>query len=336
MRRCLAFLIVAAAGRVALEVIFRLRLVLLPLVAAVMIASVLRRPRRFLVDRGWPPLAASWTLFIVGTLLIAGAAWITIPPIVTEAASLGTLTTSGVNKVQAWLSTSHFGLSAAQVQQYLGDLRQQLAGPSGSIFGGIVSDAAIAGEFVVGVLLASVLTFFILQDQEVMIAWAGKHAPAVGDLSERIQATLARYMEAASMNGIVIALLTAGLLVAMQVPLVMPLAALTFLSTFLPLVGPVVVGVLAGLVALGSGGISTALIVVGGTIIIHILEGSVIYPLVFRRGLHLHGAAIVLALAAGTAVAGLVGAALAVPTLAITVEIVAWSKERRSSDDQTS
>lgn len=330
--RALEFLIISAAIWVVLMVASRLRVVLVPLALAVMVAAVLDRPRRFLIAHGWPPLGATWTLFFLGTALIVGAGWVTIPPIVNEASSLGNLATSGVDKVQAWLSKGHFGLSPAELQTYLTDLRSSITSGTTSIVGRVLGGATLAGEFALGGLLTAVLTFFFLQDGPDMAraisGRAGERAAAIENLIDRIRTALAKYVAASAVNGIVNAFLTGGLLLLLGVPLVLPLAALTFFSTFFPLVGAVVVGVLAGLVALAAKGVSTALIVILGIVVIHNAEGYVISPLIFRGRLEINGIAIVLALTAGTVVAGLAGALLAVPLLAVTMEVVGWSREQ--------
>ena len=104
------------------------------------------------------------------------------------------------------------------------------------------------------------------------------------------------------------------------VPLALPLAVVVFLGAFVPLVGATVAGTLAALVALVASGPITALIVVGVVIAVNQLEGDILAPVVLGQALALHPLAILLALTAGTIVAGIVGALLSVPFAA-----VAWT-----------
>ena len=98
--------------------------------------------------------------------------------------------------------------------------------------------------------------------------------------------------------------------------LALPLASLVFLGAFIPLVGAVVAGFLAVVVALIAKGWIFALITLGLIIAVQQLEGHVLQPLVMGRAVSVHPLAIVLAIAGGAVMAGIVGALLAVPVVA--------------------
>jgi len=102
----------------------------------------------------------------------------------------------------------------------------------------------------------------------------------------------------------------------MGVPLALPLASLVFLGAFIPLVGAVVAGFFAVVVALIAKGWIYALITLGLIIAVQQLEGHVLQPLVMGRAVSIHPLAVVLSIAAGAVLAGIVGALLAVPTVA--------------------
>ncbi|MDT5245087.1 MAG: putative heme transporter, partial [Mycobacterium sp.] len=102
----------------------------------------------------------------------------------------------------------------------------------------------------------------------------------------------------------------------MGIPLALPLASLVFLGAFIPLVGAVIAGFLAVVVALIAKGWIFALITLGLIIAVQQLEAHVLQPLVMGRAVSIHPLAIVLAIAGGGVLAGVVGALLAVPTLA--------------------
>ena len=99
-------------------------------------------------------------------------------------------------------------------------------------------------------------------------------------------------------------------------PLALPLASLVFLGAFIPLVGAVIAGFLAVVVALIAKGWIFALITLGLIIAVQQLEGHVLQPLVMGRAVSIHPLAVVLAIAGGGVLAGIVGALLAVPTVA--------------------
>jgi predicted PurR-regulated permease PerM len=77
-----------------------------------------------------------------------------------------------------------------------------------------------------------------------------------------------------------------------------------------------VAGFLAVVVALIAKGWIFALITLGLIIAVQQLEGHVLQPLVMGRAVSVHPLAVVLAIAAGGVMAGIVGALLAVPVVA--------------------
>jgi predicted PurR-regulated permease PerM len=107
----------------------------------------------------------------------------------------------------------------------------------------------------------------------------------------------------------------AGLAI-MDVPLALPLASLVFLGAFIPLVGAVIAGFLAVVVALLAKGIVYALFTLGLLVAVNQLEAHLLQPLVMGRAVSIHPLAVVLAISTGGVVAGIVGALLAVPTVA--------------------
>ena len=106
-------------------------------------------------------------------------------------------------------------------------------------------------------------------------------------------------------------------LAALGVPLAVPLAALVFLGAFVPILGAVWRAAVAVLVALVAKGVVPALILFGIVVAVMQLESHVLQPLLLGRAVKLHPLAVVLAIAAGLLTAGIAGALLAVPLLAV-------------------
>jgi hypothetical protein len=103
----------------------------------------------------------------------------------------------------------------------------------------------------------------------------------------------------------------------LRVPLALPLAALVFLGAFIPVVGATITGAVAVLVALVTQGPVSALIILAVVIGVQQLEGHVLQPLIMGRAVALHPLAVILAIATGVLVAGIVGGLIAVPLLAV-------------------
>jgi putative heme transporter len=104
-----------------------------------------------------------------------------------------------------------------------------------------------------------------------------------------------------------------------------------FFGGFVPLVGATVSGVLAVLVALVTKGFITALLVTVGIILVQQLEGHILQPLLMGRFVRIHPLAIILAIGAGGILAGIGGAIIAVPTVAVVNTVVKyWAENARA------
>ena len=117
----------------------------------------------------------------------------------------------------------------------------------------------------------------------------------------------------AAVHGVIMGIVLAG----MGVPLWAPLAVLIFLASFIPIVGIFFAGAVATLVTLGAKGPIYALIFVGILLVEQQLENHVLQPLIVGRALNFHPLAIILVLAVGGILAGIAGAAVAVPVAAV-------------------
>jgi predicted PurR-regulated permease PerM len=96
-------------------------------------------------------------------------------------------------------------------------------------------------------------------------------------------------------------------------------------------VGATVAGILAALVALVANGPVIALIVVAAVIVVNQLEGDLLQPIVMGKSLQLHALVILMALTAGTILAGVVGAVLSVPFAAVIWSIIqVWTPRTRT------
>ena len=97
----------------------------------------------------------------------------------------------------------------------------------------------------------------------------------------------------------------------------MPLAVVVFLGAFIPVVGAVLTGLLAVLVALVANGPIIALAILAVVIVVNQVEAHVLQPFLLGRAVDVHPLAVILAIATGASLAGIVGALFAVPVAAV-------------------
>ena len=125
------------------------------------------------------------------------------------------------------------------------------------------------------------------------------------------------YLRGAALLGIVEAIAIGGALFAVGADLVAPVMVVTFLAAFVPLVGAVLAGLMAVLVALVTAGSVQALIVAAVALLVQQLDNDLLAPVIYGRALRLHPLVILLGIASGGTLFGLVGTVFAVPVLAV-------------------
>jgi predicted PurR-regulated permease PerM len=314
----------------------QLRVAVLPVIAALLISTLIAPPVRWLRGRGWPRVIALWTVMLSSLVLFAGLVALLAPQFTEQVGELGTSVKQGSTRVINYLAQSPFNLSSAEVQRYVDRASRELQANSDIITSGVLAGAVKVAEVIVGVILTIVLVFFFVKDGEDMYAWFARQFPAhrrasVLELGHRLWATLGAYVRGIALVGLVDAVLIGIALVVIGVPLVIPLALLTFFGSFLPLIGATVAGIVAALVALVSGGVIDALLVGVAILVIQQVEGHILQPLVLGRAVKLHPVVVILSLTAGAILGGIAGAFLGVPVAAVATVVGSHLREHHGS-----
>jgi predicted PurR-regulated permease PerM len=174
---------------------------------------------------------------------------------------------------------------------------------------------------VAGVFIVLFAVFYFLYEGERIWAWAVRLFPRASrervDSSGQVAwATLKSFVRATVLVAFVDAVGIALVAVILSVPLALPIGVIVFLGAFVPIVGAAVSGSVAVLVALVAHGPFVALLMLGGVLLVQQLESHVLQPFLLGRAVAVHPLAVILAIAAGVLVAGIVGALLAVPIVA--------------------
>src|SRR4029453_6239280 len=185
-----------------------------------------------------------------------------------------------------------------------------------------VATAATLFEIITGTLLVLFATFFFLRDGRLIWRFLVRLFPvnarwSLSDAGTASWATLGAYVRATVLVAFIDAVGIGLALVILQVPFPFPLAALVFLGAFVPIVGASISGAVAVLVALVDRGWIIALILLGAVIFVQQLEGHVLQPLIMGRAVAIHPLVVIIGLASGVVLAGIIGALVAVPLIAV-------------------
>jgi predicted PurR-regulated permease PerM len=317
---------------VAFRLASALRLVVLPCVAALLLAALLQPLTGRLRRIGLPPLAATWCTVLAAVAVLAGISVLAANRVSADYPRLHTEVKHTAHEVQASLASSPFHLNSARLEQYSDDLVHFLSQHKSLVAGTVVTGGKIFLEILTGLVLMIFVMFFLLKDGERIWAWLVKGLRP--DVRERANnagsaawSALVNYMRGTTAVAAIHAVVIGLALWILGVPLLVPLVILVFLAAFVPLVGILVAGALAILVTLGTKGWIAALILLGVFLVENQVEGHLLQPLVVGRIVRLHPLAIILVLAVGGIIAGIAGAIVAVPFAAALC--YAWPHLRR-------
>ena len=321
--RAAQMLIVLAAAVVVVYALVQLKLVVIPLTIALILTATLNPVAGFLRRRGVPSTLATWITFLATLLALGGVVTGIVFSVRGEWDELVVATVAGLERLREFIVAGPVPLGQQSLDDLLSGLVDFVSGES--FRAGALLGISAAAEVFAGILLGAVILFFFLKDGARI--WFFLLRPFHGDHLDKLMLSgtttmqiLGNYMRGTAIVALLEAVVIGVTLLVLRVPLALPLAVLIFLGGFVPLVGAALGGVLAALVALVANGPLAALIVVAVVVGINQLDGRVLQPIVMGRALNLHALVILLALAGGAIVAGVVGAVLAVPVTA-----VAWS-----------
>ncbi|PFG41507.1 putative PurR-regulated permease PerM [Isoptericola jiangsuensis] len=297
----------------------RLTLVVVPVLIALVLSAAISPLVSLMRRRGLPSLLATWIALLTLVVLLAAVVWLVVRAVVDQWDELRTQALDGFDSLQTYVQDLPFAVSEEQIAS----VRESAAGllQSSAVGSGALAGVSQTADFVTGFFIMVVVLFFFLKDGPAM--WEFALRPFEGKAYARGQrvgaaavATLGGYVRGTAIIAIVDAVGIGIGLAIVGVPLAVPLSVLVFLLAFIPLVGATLAGALAALVALVAVGPVEALVVVAIVVAVNQLEGTFLQPVVMGRTLQLHPLVILVALTAGTVLAGITGAVLAVPIAA--------------------
>jgi predicted PurR-regulated permease PerM len=315
-------LVIGAVLAVVVFLIIQLRLIVIPVLIAILVSALLVPLVNFLHRHRWPRWLAI-TLAMVSTIVVVAAlVFFAVQQIRGEFPDLKKQGVASYESLRQWLSGPPFSLSDSQLNGYLAQIGKAIQEDSQALISGAVSIGSTLGHVLTGILLALFSTLFILIDGKGIWAWVVRIFPrrarsAVDGAGKTGWVTLGNFVRVqilvASIDAVGIGLGAFFL----GLPLVVPIAVLVFLGSFIPVVGAVLTGALAVVVALVYHGWLAALIMLAVVLLVQQIEGHILQPLIMGSAVKVHPLAVVLAVAAGSFLAGIPGALFAVPFAAV-------------------
>ncbi len=313
--------------------IVQVRIIVIPLIIAILLTALLQPIVGFIEKRGLP----RWLGVITAIVVFVAAVSVLIMLIVTQLRKglddVTSRSTLAWQEFLGWLESA-LGISGKEVNGYIDQLVQTIQNHQSEIWSGALAVTTTAGQLVTGLLLTLCSLVFLLIDGRRIWYWVlgflpkRAHAP-IDTAGSSGWISVGQYVRVQILVAFVDAVgIGLGALI-LGVPFPIPIAILVFLGSFIPFLGAITTGLLATFIALVYNGPVNALIMLGVVVLVNQIEGHLLQPLVMGSAVRVHPLGVVLAVSSGALLAGIPGALFAVPLAAAASAMVNALNERR-------
>ncbi|MEU7424100.1 AI-2E family transporter [Streptomyces sp. NPDC040750] len=325
-------LVLAGTVWVLMRVISAVQLVVFAFVIALLVTALLQPTVARLTRRGVPRGPATALTAISGFVVIGLMGWFVTWQVMENIDTLSSQIQNGIDDLRNWLLKSPFHVTDKQINQIAKNLREAIGANTDQITSAGLEGVQVVVEALTGILLVFFSTLFLLYDGKRIWEWFLKLVPAaarpgVAGAGPRAWRTLTAYVRGTVLVALIDAIFIGIGIYFLDVPMAVPLAVFIFLFSFIPLVGAVASGALAVIVALVTQGVFTALMTLVVVLAVQQIEGHILQPFILGRAVRVHPLAVVLTVAAGGMVAGIGGAVVAVPLVAVTNTVVGYLRQ---------
>ncbi|ABK69140.1 MULTISPECIES: AI-2E family transporter [Mycobacterium avium complex (MAC)] len=314
-------LVILAAALALFWVLAKLEVIVVPVLVALLLSALLVPVVDWLDRHGLPRGGAVALVLLGGFAILGGILAFVVLQFIDGLPGLTEQVTQSIESTRRWLINGPAHLRSEQIDSAGNAAIEALHNNQAKLTSGALSTAATVTELVTAAVLVLFTLIFFLYGGRNIWRYVVQIVPAharerVHEAGSAGYGSLIGYVRATFLVALTDAAGVGAGLAIMGIPLALPLASLVFLGAFIPLVGAVVAGFLAVVVALLAKGIVYALITLGLLVAVNQIEAHLLQPLVMGRAVSIHPLAVVLAISTGGVLAGIVGALLAVPTVA--------------------
>ena len=314
-------LVVAAAIGVGIWLVIQLKLLVIPLLIAILITALLWPAFAFMLRHRVPRWLAIVISMIGMLAIVTGLMWLAVWQITQQWSSVQSSTVASIEQLRQYLIDGPLHLTPDQIDGFLAAAGEFVQQQASLLWSGALAIGTTVGHVLTGLLLTVFILLCLLADGGGIWRWTVRlfpraAGPAADGAGRAGWATVVNYARTQLLVATIDAVgIGAGALL-LGVPLAVPVAVLVFLGAFIPIVGAVVTGAVAVFLALVYNGWWIALWMLVVVLAVQQIEGHVLQPLLMGSAVKVHPLAVVLVVAGGAMIAGIPGALFAVPLAA--------------------
>jgi predicted PurR-regulated permease PerM len=297
---------------------------ILVVLTAVIFASAIEPATRWLMKKGLPRIGGVVVIYLAVLLILSSFFYFFVPPLINETTDFFKTLPTYLDKLNisandAVLATEGMSLGErlVQIQNVLKASSSGVIGFATTVFGGLMS-------FVLIIVLSF---YFAVQDDGLdnflKFITPPKHHDYMLNLWKRAQAKIGRWLQGQILLSVIAGVMVYVVLSVLNIPYALLLALLAGVLELIPVFGSILAAIPAVIIAFIDSGTTLAFLTIVAYIIVNQLQGNIIYPMVVQKVLGVPPLVIILAIIAGSQLAGFLGVLISVPVAAAVQEWVA-------------
>lgn len=316
-------IVIVVAGLGLLWTMRYFAVITLPLAVALLITALVAPLVAWLRRIGLPRGPATGIVMVLGIGTVALLLTFVGQQVAQGASDLADSVVTGLGQVRDWLRTGPLRVSDSQLDGYIKEIQGAVSDSTqtGGVVTRVTEVGTAVGHVVAGFFIVLFSTYFFLADGDRIWSWLVRVAPRAArervDASGRVAwISLTQFVRATVLVALADAIGIMIVAAILGVPFVIAIGVLVFLGAFVPMIGATIAGTVAILVALVDQGPFTAVLMLGGVILVQQIEGHILQPFLMGRFVSIHPLGVIVAIGCGVLVAGIAGALIAVPLVA--------------------
>ncbi len=311
--------------------LFYVRDFIVALLVAVVLASSIELPVRWLTSWRVPRSLAVSSIFLVLVGAIAAVAFIFIPPLADDFARFLKTLPQVLDSVRIFgrdMGFKDLSLALADLSKDISK-GQILTVIKNAIFGssGFFATTSVVIGSVFNFILTFIMAFYLALEERGVQKFLRFIVPReyegyVEDLWSRAQNKISLWLQGQVLLSLLVAMLVYVAMLVLKVPYASLLAVLAFIGELIPMVGLTLAMVPGLFLAWTHGGAQLLLVSAVVYTIIAQLESHVLYPRVMSKMVGVPSVVVIIAIVIGAKLGGIWGVLLAVPLSAVLMELL--------------
>ena len=294
-----------------------------PVVAGTIVATVAMPLVAALQRRRVPRAAGAAIVLLILAAIGVVVLVLVLGGITAQRSEISSHAGAAADKAESWLKSVGVDDSGAAAAK--DDVKSSVPAIISTLTKGIVSGIRGITSIAFALSFTLLSLFFLLKDGPTMRRWVDRHLGVPQAVAQTVTGGIIRSLRGyflgvtivAVFNGVVVAL---GALI-LDVPLAGTIGVVTFVTAYVPYIGAFVAGAFAVIIALGTKGTATALIMLVIVILANGLLQNIFQPFAMGSALQLHPLAVLVITIGAGCVFGMLGLVLAAPLTSAAVHI---------------